>query len=654
MSDQTSDNAARPESQKSGPASGQTRRRGAGFWALWGGVGAVALVAASGGAGWVFLSKADLGRFVARRATAALGRTVEIGSLHVTPGRWLKVEIANARLANIPGGTGPDMVRVGHLAAEVNVSSLLHGPMLVRHVAISDVYVMVERTPQRVPNWRFGKQAEVGAKPAPHPAQSAPDDRSDYPTALDVAVQKGEVIYRTAHGSEFRTTLKTVTLQTDGADKSVHLAVDGAYNDTPVTMTATMQPFSILRQTKTPYGIDMEAKSGDMTITFRGTATDPINADGIRGAVTFNSPTSRPMMQIAGLPAQQDIAVQMSGQFEHEGDLWSVTQGQGMVKDNPMTITLMRLVEGSHGKPDHITADIAFSQLNLNEFLSHQKAASPTQTDMPLTVDPAPDPLVDAHLSVKKLSYNVLTFSNMTLAASVAPGAVAVDTLSLDYLGANLKASGKIEAADKGASHVGASVNVSGADIEKLRQVLGFGPVPLQGRVDMQMRADATQKTLNAAVHAADVAAAVSMTSGSLDRKVIGLVSADLRMLFNKPKGMTPVACMLGVVSSRAGVGQALPLRIRTGDGTVAANARFDLNRKWFDLTFGSQASTTGRFALDIPVRVSGSFSSPKVRPASWSAEGRAMMAQTERLNTLPAGVKQFALKNACYRAIGP
>ncbi|WP_061507617.1 AsmA-like C-terminal region-containing protein [Acetobacter malorum] len=645
MSDQINDKPATSEGHKA--------RRGAGFWALWGGVGAVALIAASGGAGWIFLNKVDLGGFVARRATAALGRTVQVGSLHVTPGRWLKVEIANARLANIPGGTGPDMVRVGRLAAEVKASSLLHGPMLVRHVAISDVYVMVERTPQRLPNWRFGKQAEAAAKPAASHPPAGPDDRSSYPTALDVAVEKGEVIYRTAHGSEFRTTLKTVTLQTDGADKPVHLAVDGAYNDTPVTMTATMQPFSILRQTKTPYGIDMEAKSGDMTITFKGTATDPINADGIKGAVTFNSPTSRPMMQIAGLPAQQDIAMQMSGQFEHEGDLWSVTQGKGMVKDNPMTITLMRLVEGDHGKPDHVTADIAFSQLNLNEFLSHQKKANPSETDIPLTVDAAPDPLIDAHLSVKQLSYNVLRFSNMTLAASVKPGTVAVDMLALDYLGASLKASGKIEGADKGAAHVGAAVNVSGADIEKLRQALGFGPVPIAGRVDMQMRADATQKTLNAAVHAADVAAAVSMTNGSLDRKVIGLVSADLRMLFNKPKGMTPVSCMLGVVSSRGGVGQALPLRIRTGDGTVAANARFDLNRKWFDLTFGSQASTTGRFALDIPVRVSGSFSSPKVRPASWSAEGRAMMAQTDRLNVLPAGVKEFALKNACYRAVG-
>ncbi|WP_048836705.1 AsmA family protein [Acetobacter orleanensis] len=645
MSDQTNKTQAMPDGQK--------KRRGVGFWVLWGGVGAVALLAASGGAGWIFLNKIDLGGFVARRATAALGRTVQVGSLHVTPGRWLKVDMTKVRLANIPGGTGPDMVRVGHLAAEVNVSSLLHGPMLVRHVAISDVYVMVERTPEHLPNWRFGKQADTGAKVEPHPAATGLDDRSHYPTALDVTVQNGEVIYRTAHGSEFRTTLKTVSLQTDGADKPVHLAVDGAYNDTPVTMSATLQPFSVLRQTNTPYGIDMEAKSGDLTITFKGTATDPINADGIKGAVTANSPTSHPMMQIAGLPAQQDIAMQMSGQFEHDGNVWSVTQGKGMVKDNPMTITLMRLVEGGRGEPDHVTADIAFSKLNLNEFLRGQKTSASSDTDIPLTVDRAPDPLVDAKLSVKQLSYNALTFSNVALAVSVTPGAVAVEMLGLDYMGATLKASGKIEAADKGAAHVGAAVNVSGVDIEKLRRALGFGPIPLRGRIDMQMRADATQKTLNAAVRSADVAAAVSMTGGSLEKKVIGLASADLAMLFNKPTGLTPVSCLLGVVSSRGGVGQALPLRIRTGSGTVAANARFDLNRKWFDLTFGTQASTTGRFALDIPVRVSGSFSSPKVRPASWSADGRAMMAQTERLNTLPAAVKQFAQKNACYQVIG-
>lgn len=637
----------------------QTARRGIRFWALWGGAGVAGLLAASGGAVWFFLGQVDLGGFVARRASAQVGRVVQVGSLHVTPGRWLKVDLANARLANISGGTGPDMVRVGHLSAEVQLSSLLHGPVLVRHVALSDVYVMVERTPQRLPNWRFGGQAggKAASLPSPVPspdhASAALDDRSAYPTVLDAVIQKAEVIYRTAHGSEFRTTVKTLTLQTDGADKPVHLALEGAYNTSPVILTATMQPFSVLRQTRTPYGMVLEAKSGDMTLTFNGTAADPLNVDGVKGAFTVSSPTSRPLMQIAGMPAQAEIGMQMSGQFEHAGDVWSMTQGKGAVKDNPMTFSLMRLVEGAHGKPDHVTADIAFSQLDLNGFLSGQKKAAPGGADIPLSVDRAPDPLIDVRLSAKTLSYNALRFSGATFSASVMPGVVAVDALAFDYLGANMKASGKVEAAEKGAAHVTAAVAVSGADIEKLRRIAGLAPLPLQGQVDMQMTADATQKTLNSAVSAADVEAAVSMTKGSLDRKVIGLASADLRMLFNKPKGMTPVACFLGVVSAHAGVGQALPLRIRTGDGTLAANARFDLNRKWFDLIFSTQASTTGRFALDIPVQVSGSFGSPKVRPARWSADGRAMLAQTDRLNALPAGVRQFAMRNACYRPTG-
>ena len=123
-------------------------------------------------------------------------------------------------------------------------------------------------------------------------------------------------------------------------------------------------------------------------------------------------------------------------------------------------------------------------------------------------------------------------------------------------------------------------------------------------------------------------------------------------MLFHTPQGTTPVSCLLGVVSSHGGVGQAVPLRIKTAEGTLSANARFDLNRRWFDLTFGSQGKTTGRFALDIPVQVSGSFSNPHIGLARWSADGRAMLAQSERLNALPAGVKQFAQRNACYRAI--
>ncbi len=80
------------------------------------------------------------------------------------------------------------------------------------------------------------------------------------------------------------------------------------------------------------------------------------------------------------------------------------------------------------------------------------------------------------------------------------------------------------------------------------------------------------------------------------------------------------------MVDIRAGQGEAAPLRIRAGTGTISGLASFDLNRKQLDLVIGSQSETTSDFALDIPVRVSGAFADPSIAPARWSGEGRARL----------------------------
>ncbi|KAA8386604.1 hypothetical protein FOH24_14600 [Acetobacter tropicalis] len=639
------------------------QKRNLRFWLLCAGGGLCVVTVASAVAGWMAVSHVNLGPFVGRRATAMLGRPVSVEALSVTPGRWVKVALSGVKVANIPGGSQPDMVQAGKLEAEVKLSSLLHGPMVVRHVAGEGIHVLVERTPDKQPNWRFQMHGLPGAHEAASPAhpptsgitspsQVVPDDRSAYPTALDVVFRNSDVTYRTAHGSSFRTTLNSVNLQTENATTPVKFAVDGAYNGQPVQLTVTMQSFDALRHTHTPYGMGVQGQSEDLKFTFDGTATDPINADGLAGKITADTPTSQPLMAIAGMSVPQDIPLHMEGQFTHAGNFWSLTQGKGMVKNNALSIALAELNEGTRGQPDHVKADMAFDHLNLNDFLAAKGASNPAGTDMVLDVSQNPDPLIDAYLSAKGVTYNIYHFSDASLTAAVTPGVMAVKNLSLAYLGATMTASGQIAAADHGKAHVQGAVALTKVDIDRFRRALGFQAVPLQGQVDMQMTASATQHTVNAVVQQADIAAAVAMTNGALDRKIIRAASADLRMLFHTPQGTTPVSCLLGVVSSHGGVGQAVPLRIKTAEGTLSANARFDLNRRWFDLTFGSQGKTTGRFALDIPVQVSGSFSNPHIGLARWSADGRAMLAQSERLNALPAGVKQFAQRNACYRAI--
>lgn len=170
-----------------------------------------------------------------------------------------------------------------------------------------------------------------------------------------------------------------------------------------------------------------------------------------------------------------------------------------------------------------------------------------------------------------------------------------------------------------GQGRLSADVAVSSADIRRLRRALGFGPVPLLGQLDAEAVATSSGATLNAATHAAHVSAVVSMNSGSIAREVIEMASIDVRLLFRKPQGHESGILPSGAPDMRAGVGTVVPLRVRAANGAIAGAVRFDLYRRWFDLTTGSQSASTSVFALDIPVHVSGAFANPSVEPARWS-----------------------------------
>jgi hypothetical protein len=69
------------------------------------------------------------------------------------------------------------------------------------------------------------------------------------------------------------------------------------------------------------------------------------------------------------------------------------------------------------------------------------------------------------------------------------------------------------------------------------------------------------------------------------------------------------------------------------------------------DVTIGSESKTTGLFALDIPVRVSGTFAVPVVSPAKWTAQGRASLAAADNLSRLPPAQQAFARRYPCPKS---
>ena len=323
---------------------------------------------------------------------------------------------------------------------------------------------------------------------------------------------------------------------------------------------------------------------------------------------------------------------------------------RGHLAGEAVTVRLAQFTEGQTGHPDAVAIDLGFGRLDLNKRLAAGKRAGAAEADLPLTVSAAPDPLVAAKLTVEELVYSKLQARDVAFEGSLMPGRIAVESFGLTTSGARVVASGQVDRKGEGGA-VSAEVRLQDGDLDTMRRAFGLRDLPLSGRLNGWVAVAAEGATLNAAAGGARVSAVVAMQGGRIAREVIETASIDLRLLFRSAQGTTPVACLLGMLDMRAGVGEVAPLRIRSAEGTLAGTASFDLNRRQVDLVAGSVRSTTDFWALDIPVRVSGSFASPSIRPARWSEDGRARLAAADNIAPLPARLRDFARRNPCYQA---
>ncbi len=649
---------------------------------------AVLLLLALAG-GWWLLPRLDLGSVAGRIGGTLLGRDLSFTGLKVVPGHWTRLEARGLRLAGLPGAA--PMLEIAQAEGELDILSLFQGPPVLRHLSVSGARLRLERAPDGTGNWHFDAKPSVassggasgGASGEVRPAsleaprgagqQAAPEARGNGPEALppvdpsgragipvllDLALADGEVEIATSTGNRLHVRLDRVSLGAEDLDQPVRLGAQGSYNGLPLRLQADLASFLALRDTSEPCAVTLRVSSGDTSLGFGGTMVDPLNLDGAKGQLVLEAASPDVLLSIVGSPPPQPgqgPALRLAGMLERSGDHWRLRDATGSLGGAAITGGRLRLDEGARGQPDRLAFDLPFGRLDLNRLLGGASSGRPGEADLSLAVDRSPDMLVSARLSAEQLDYGALRLTGARLAARLEPGRVVLEDLSGGYLGGKVEGEGAVEnLAEPGGTGGGtggvisARLNASGLDVQALRRELGIGQIDLQGRMDGHVTLSASGGTLNSAMRAAHASAVVSMAGGSIARELIELASQDLRGLFRTARGQSAISCLLGVVDLRGGVATVAPFRLRAEHGTVAGNGRFDLGRRQMDLTFGSLGSTTGTLALDIPVRVSGAFAAPAIRPARWTAEGRAMLAAGNVLGRIPPELRDFARRSSC------
>lgn len=596
---------------------------------------------------WFLLPRLELGHMAAERASLRLGRQVTIEQLRIIPGERLRVELRGLSLANLEGGSRAGMVTLESLTASLDPWELLRGSIFLRQARIEGLSVLLERNAARQANWHFGPERPGGAGGDAPPAR-------DVPRFEDIAIARSEIIFRTSNGLILPTKLETASLTSAGSDEPVMLRVQGSYNAVPVTMEGPLGSIADFRNAANPFSLDLTATARDTVVTLLGSATDPLNFEGVQGQLELRAPNPRTLLALAGSATDgvPELPVQISGTMDHQGDLWRLTSIRGELDGAPLTGDLLQFREGARGQPDALAVDLAFTRLDLNRILLAGGHGEGDDADMPLAVFTAPDPLLDLRLAAGELKYGAMQAREARLVASMVPGEIRVETLAMRAFGARISATGLLEADDQEVK-ISADVGLQEGELEALRRAFGIRELPLSGRIEGRLAVEGRGRTLNAASRRAHVSAVLVMSGGNIAREVVEMASTDVRTLFRRARGRTRLSCAIGVLDMRAGVGEIAPLRLRSANGTIHGIVSFDLTRQHLDLVIGTQSATTAATALDIPVRVSGSFSDPAVLPAQWSRSGRARLAAGDHVAPLPPALRDYARRSPCYFAGG-
>lgn len=607
-------------------------------WVL-GLLGAVVLMLAGA---VLLLVTADLRPWVEEYGSSSFDRRMTIGSLRIGWGDPLSLDMRDFRLANAAWGSSPDMVRIESVIAEIDPWSLFGGAVRFEKLEVVKPVIVLERNADGMGNWKIGKTES---------SLDRSSSRSVFPTLIDLMLRGGNVSFRTTSGNWLRVALDDLTIRSSGADRPVIIALDGAYNDLPAKLTAEAQSFDAMRDTARPYGINFTIANASTSIAFKGTLQDPLDFNGVLGSLAIDAQKLDGLLRIFGAESGIDPPVRFAGDLQRQNDHWQLSAVQGDLGGSAFSGGLI-LDEAPRGQPDDVAFDLAFPKLDLDPLLKGADGAESVKIAdwraLSLQVDEKRGTNIAWHIAAKQLRYGKMRIAAVDTRGRLAAGTIALEQLEFALAGGSVYVSGSVKNAG-GGGHVAMAATLSGIDAAQLSGLAGGEAGQIAGRLDGGVTLDMTGNTVQSGLKAGRGHIVLAVTEAHVARNLIERISTDLRTLFRTQEDMVELTCLLGIVDLRNGIGTIWPLRLRTSDGTVIGQGQVDFLAQRLDLTIQSVAASTGFFALDVPVEISGEFGDLHVLPGVDAAKAPN---GNNPLDGLPGHLRRLAERNACLHAV--
>jgi AsmA protein len=205
-----------------------------------GAIGAGAYVALTGP-----ISPDRLRAELERGMQRATGRRFTIsGPVHVGIGLSPSITAEGISLANIPGGSRPEMLTATSFRAQLALLPLLGGDVVIDEATLEQPDIILETAPDGTPNWQMHKPRHALYEGTPEPAEP----RSGSSTEVEIhriRVDGGTITYKPPSGPAITAQIDSLTIGADSAGAQMHGKMAARANG--VQFTGTLQSGSFER-----------------------------------------------------------------------------------------------------------------------------------------------------------------------------------------------------------------------------------------------------------------------------------------------------------------------------------------------------------------------------------------------------------------------
>jgi hypothetical protein len=471
------------------PSSAPASRAGAIL--KWGAIGIVTLLVAIVAAALIFLKTIDPKAYVAdasRLVKERTGRDLTVsGAVNLNVSLTPEIVVESVSLANAPGGSRKDLLRLKRLELEIALLPLLTGEVKISRLVLKEPDILLEVDPKGRGNWEFGQKAQAGESAAPQSATPAVrvgalqlekarlaylDHRTKKRTELTLAHLKAEARALLASGYE---------LDAAGALNGQAFSVKGNIGDPREAIAGRA------------LALDLVAKIPGLEARLDGEVEQPRSLKGIDANVQLDVTDARAAGAFAGAAVPDFPPLKVEARIRDSGSGRSV---------DPLRVTLGKSrLEGSikveDKEPrDRVTARLAGPLVDLSDLPQRKPRPAPeSKGDRVFSAEPLPFATLksfdlDAELSIGKL---VLRggdpVEKLQVKASLNDGHLKVEPAKFNVAGGGILARLDLDASSGKSAALNLRAEGSGLTLGTLLAMAGHPQQMSGGRTDLKFEA---------------------------------------------------------------------------------------------------------------------------------------------------------------------